>query len=78
MGWAGHAARIEVMRNSYKILVEKPQGKRPLRRPRHRREDNIKMGLREIEWEGVDWVHVAEERNQRRAHVNTVMNLRVP
>jgi len=47
------------MRNAYKILVGKPEGKRPLGRPRRRWEDNIRMDLREIEWQGVDWMHLA-------------------
>jgi hypothetical protein len=58
--------------------VEKPEGKRPLGRPRRRWMDNIKMDLREIGWDGVKWIDVDQYRAQRRAHVNTVMNLRVP
>jgi hypothetical protein len=65
-------------RNAYRILVGKPEGKRPLERPRRRWVDNIKMGLREIGWDGMNWVNVAQDRNQSRALVNTVMNLRVP
>jgi hypothetical protein len=65
-------------RNADRILVGKPEGERPLRRPRRRWVDNIKMGLREIGWDGVDWIHVAQDRDKWRAHVNTVMNLRVP
>jgi hypothetical protein len=65
-------------RNAYRILVWKPEGKRPLGRPRRRCVDNIKMDPREIEWDGVDWIDLAQERDQRRALVNTVMNLRVP
>jgi hypothetical protein len=65
-------------RNSYWILVGKPGGKRPLRRPRHRWEDNIKMYLREIGWGGIHWIDVALDRDQWRALVNTVMNLWVP
>jgi hypothetical protein len=60
------------------ILVEKHEGKRPLGRPRRRWEDNIGMGLREIMWGGVDWIHVVQDRNEWRVLVNTVMNLRVP
>jgi hypothetical protein len=56
----------------------KPEGKRPLGRPRRRQEDNIKMNLREIGWGGMDWIDVAQDKNQWRALVNTVMNLRVP
>jgi hypothetical protein len=58
--------------------VRKPEGKRPLGRPRRRWEDNIKMDLREIGWDGMDWIDLAQERNQWRTLVNTVMNLRVP
>jgi hypothetical protein len=61
----------------YRILVEKPEGKRPLGRTRHRWVDNIKMDLREIEWDGMDRIHVAQDRDQWRALVNTVLNLRV-
>jgi hypothetical protein len=59
-------------------LVGKPEGKRPLRRPRCRWEDNTRMGLREIGWGGMDWIGMAEDRDQWRAFVNTVMNLQVP
>jgi hypothetical protein len=58
--------------------VGKPEGKRPLGRPRHRWVDNIKMNLREIVWDGVDWIDLAQDRDQWRSHVNMVMNLRVP
>jgi hypothetical protein len=59
MRWMGEVARVEEMRNAYSILVGKPEGKRSLGRPRHRREDNIGIDFREIGWEGVDWMHVA-------------------
>jgi hypothetical protein len=52
------------MKNAYKILVGKPEGKRPFRRPRCRWKDNIIMDIREIGWEGVDWIHLAQDRNQ--------------
>jgi hypothetical protein len=65
-------------RNAYGILVGEPEGKRPLGRPRRRWEDNIKMDLRETGWGGVDWIDFAQERDQWRALVNTVINLRVP
>jgi hypothetical protein len=65
-------------RNSYRILVAEPEGKRPLRIPRRRWMDNIKMDIREIGWGGMDWIDMAQGRNQWRALVNTVMNLRVP
>jgi hypothetical protein len=65
-------------RNAYTILVGKPEGKRLLGRPRYRWVDNIKMDLREIGWAVVDWMDIVQERNQWRALVNTVLNLRVP
>jgi hypothetical protein len=66
------------MRNAYMILVGKSEGKRPLARPRCRWLDNIKMDLREIGWDGRDWIELNQDRDQWRALVNTVMNLRVP
>jgi hypothetical protein len=65
-------------RNAYRILVGKPEGKRPLGRPRRRWVDNIKMDFTEIGWDGVDWIELAQGRDQWRALVNTVMNLWVP
>jgi hypothetical protein len=65
-------------RNAYRILVGKPEGKRPLGRPRRRWVNNIQMDLREIGWDGMDWIDLAEDRDQWRALVNTVRNLRVP
>jgi hypothetical protein len=65
-------------RNAYRILVGKPEGKRPVGRPRRRCVDNIKIDLREIGWDGMDWIDLAQDRDQWRAVVNTVMNLRVP
>jgi hypothetical protein len=65
-------------RNSYRILVGKPEGKRPLRKPRRRSVGNIKIDLREIGWDGMDWINLAQDMDQWRAFVNTVMNLRVP
>jgi hypothetical protein len=62
----------------HRILEGKPEGKRPMGRPRRRRVDNIKMDLRELGWYGMDWIDLAECRDQWRALVNTVMNLRVP
>jgi transposase len=64
--------------NLYKILVGQPEGKRPLGRPRRRWMDNIKIGLREIEWDGMDWIDLAQDRGQWKALVITVMNHRVP
>jgi hypothetical protein len=65
-------------RNAYRILMGKPEGKRPLGRPRHRWVDNIQIDLREIGWVDVDWMDLALDRDQWRALVNTVMNLRDP
>jgi hypothetical protein len=65
-------------RNAYRILVRKSECKRPLGRPRRRWVDNIKMDLREIGWNGMNWIDLAQDRVQWRALVNTVMNLRVP
>jgi hypothetical protein len=78
MRWAGHVARMRAKRNTYGILVRKPEGKRLLGRPRHRWVDNIKIDIREIGWDGVDWMKLAQDRHQWRALVNTMMNLRVP
>jgi hypothetical protein len=65
------------MKNAYKILVEKPEGKRPLGRHRLRWDDNIRIDLEEIGYEGMNWRHLAQVRNQWQAFVNTAMNLRV-
>jgi hypothetical protein len=65
-------------RNAYRTLVGKPEGRRPLGRPRRRWLDNIKMNLGEIGWDSVNWIDLAENSDQWRALVNTVMNLRVP
>jgi hypothetical protein len=77
MRWAGHVARMGEKRNACRILVGKPEGKRPLGRPRCRWEDNIRMDLREIGWGGMDWIDLAQDRDHWRALVNTLMNLRV-
>ena len=60
------------------ILMGKPEGKRPPAKPRHRWEGNIRMDLKQIGWEGVDWIVLALDRNELRAFVKTVMNRRVP
>jgi hypothetical protein len=65
-------------RNAYRILVGKPEENRPLGRPRCRWVDNIKIDLREIGWDDMDWIDLAQDMEQWRAFVNTVMNLRVP
>jgi hypothetical protein len=65
-------------RNAYGLLVGKPEGKRPLGRPRRRWVDNIRMDLGEVGWGNVDWTGVAQDRNRWRAVVNSVLNFRVP
>jgi hypothetical protein len=65
-------------RDAYRALVGRPEGRRALRRPRRRWEDNIKMDLREVGWGGADWIDLAEDRDRWRALVYTVMSLRVP
>jgi hypothetical protein len=76
--WAGHVARMGEGRGVYRVLVGRPEGKRPLGRPGRRWEDNIKLDLREIGINGANWIQLAQNRVQWRACVNTVMNLRVP
>jgi hypothetical protein len=78
MSWAGHVARIEEGRGVYRVLVGKPESKRPLGRPRRRWEDNIKMDFREIYIDGENWIRLAQDRVRWRAFMNTVVNLRVP
>jgi hypothetical protein len=78
MRGAGHVARMGEVRGTYNTLVGRPEGRRPLGRPRRRWEDNIKTDLREIGFGDVDWIHLAQDRDRWRAVVNTVMNLRVP
>jgi hypothetical protein len=65
-------------RNVYRILVGNPEGRRSLGRPRRRWVDNIKMDLKEVGWDGRDWIDLAQDRDRRRAYVNAVMNLRLP
>jgi hypothetical protein len=78
MRWAQHAARMGQMRNAYRILVGKTERRRPLGRPRRTWLDNIKMDFREIGWDGMDWIDLAQDRDQWRALVNMIMNFRVP
>jgi hypothetical protein len=73
MRWAGHVSRMEQKRNAYRILVGKPEGKRPLGRPRRMWVDSIKMELREVGRSGMDWIDLAQDRDQWMALVNTVM-----
>jgi hypothetical protein len=75
---AGHVARMGEMRNAYRILVGTPEEKRSLKIPRRKWVDNIEMELRKIGWDGIDWIELAQDRDQWRALVNTVMNLQVP
>jgi hypothetical protein len=69
---------MEEKSGAYTILVGRPEGRRPLGRPRRRWEDNIKMDLQDVGWGSMDWVELAQERDRWRALVNAVMNLRVP
>jgi hypothetical protein len=75
--WAGRVARVVEERKVYKVLVGKPEGKRPLGRPRRRWEDGIRTDLRVIGLGGVDWIRLAQDRDRWRAVVSAVMNLRV-
>ena len=77
MRWVGHVACMGEERGVHRVLVGKPEGKRPLRRPRRRWEDSIKMDLQEVGGVG-DWLELTHDRDRWRALVNMVMNLRVP
>jgi hypothetical protein len=78
MSWAGYIARMGEKRGAYRILVGRPEGRRPLGRPRRKWEDNIKMDLREVGRVGMNWIEPAQDRDRWRALVNAVMNLLVP
>jgi len=78
MGLAGHVARMGEIRSADKVLVGKPEGKRPLGRPMCRWKDNIKMDLKEVGCGTMDWIGLAQDRDRWRALVNGVMNCRVP
>jgi len=74
----GECSSMGERRITYKITVTKPEGKTPLGIPRHRWDDNIRIDLREKWWEGVDWTHLAQDRDPWQTLVNTEMNLRAP
>jgi hypothetical protein len=76
--WAGQVARMGEKRNAYRLLMGKPEGKRPLGWPRRRWVDNIRMDLGEVGWGYVDWIGLAKDKNRWRAVVNSVLNFRVP
>jgi hypothetical protein len=78
MIWAGHVARMGENGKAYRLLVKRPEGKRPLGRPRRRWVANIRIDLGEVGWGDVDWIGQAKDRNRWRAVVSSVLNLRVP
>ena len=78
MRWAGHVERMGEEKGAYRVLVGKPEGKRPLGRPRRRWVDNIRMDLQEVGCGYVDWIGLAQDRDRWRTLVSAVMNLRVP
>jgi hypothetical protein len=78
MRWAAPEACMGEGRGVYRVLVGRPEGKRPMGRPRRRWEDNIKLDLREMGIYGMNWIHVAQDKVQWQAFVNTVMNFQVP
>jgi hypothetical protein len=78
MRWVGLVARMGDRRNAYRLMVGKPEGRKPLGRPRHRWLDNIRMDLVEMGWSDVDWIGLARDRDRWRALVNSILNLRVP
>jgi len=78
MRWSGHVALMGERRGVYRVLVGKPEGKRPMGRPRRRWQDNIKIVLQEVVWRGMDWIDMGQDRDRWRALVIAVMNLWVP
>jgi hypothetical protein len=77
-GWAGHVTCMGEVKNACKILVGKPEWKTPRGKYRRRWEDKIRQDLKETEWESVDWIHLAQDRDKWWALMNTVISLRVP
>jgi hypothetical protein len=78
MRWKGHVARMWEKRNAYRLLVGKPEGRRPLGRPKRRWLDNIEMDLVEVGWGDMDWIGLAQDMDRWRGLVKSVMNLGVP
>jgi hypothetical protein len=78
MRWTGHVALMGEKKNAYRLLLGKPDGRKPLGRPRRRWLDNIRMDLVEVGWGDVDWIDLAQDRDRWRTLVNSVLNLRVP
>jgi hypothetical protein len=78
MRWAGHVAQMGEKRNAYRLLVGKPEGRRPLGRPKRRWLDNVRVDLVEGGWGDVNWIGLAQDRGRLRALVNSGLNLRVP
>jgi len=78
MRWAGHVARMGEERGVYRVLLEKPEGRRLLERPRRRWVDNIRMDLQEVGCRYMDWIGLAQDRDRWRTPVSAVMNMRVP
>jgi hypothetical protein len=76
MRWASHVARIGQKTNAYRIFVRKPEGKRPLGKPRRKWEDNTKKDVREIRWDDMEWIDLAQDKVQWRALVDTALSLR--
>jgi hypothetical protein len=78
MGWTGHIALTREKKNACIVLLGSPEGKRKLGRHRRRQEDNVQLYLKETRWGGTNWTDLAQDKDQWRAFVNTVMNLRIP